>query len=630
MSRNSLKIRHLFDAQNNKYLDKSQRICYYRPIMNNYIKLLSFLKGHYRLFAQAVLLMFFASLFEGIQLPVLVPFIDRILNNKPIIVPSNLPAPVEKIIVYLNDLSPETLFYIFPPVVLTLLILKHVTIFCYKFYMNKVSQQVMLSIRNRIYAKVQHLSIEYFSNKRTGELVSRITHDVNLVENALSYGLIDLLIQPMMIIIYLAIAFTIYPKGTLVFLLVFPVIGYPMNKLGRRLRKYAKGIQEKVADINSMLIETISGIQLVKAYNAEDYEIKRFERENYLYYKLRMSSIKRLLAIAPVTEIFATICGVLILVWFGRLVMQNQLSSGVFILFFGSIMSIISPAKKLGNVHAIIQQAMAANDRIYHVLDAPIKVEEKAGAQEIGELRDGIRFENVSFRYGSEGEDVLSGIDLTINKGEVVAIVGPTGTGKTTLINLIPRFYDPTDGRILIDGADLREATFQSLRRQIGIVTQDSILFNDSVNANIAYSMKNVPQEDIVRAARQAFAHGFVEKMPEGYNTVVGDRGFRLSGGEKQRLAIARAILKNAPILILDEATSQLDSESEKYVQEALDELMKGRTVVAIAHRLSTIQKADKILVLDKGRVVGLGRHAELLETCPLYQRLHGMQFGAA
>lgn len=598
--------------------------------MRNYLKLLSFLKGHYRAFGAAVSLMVCASLFEGVQLPVMVPFIDRILNNKPIIVPNDLPDPIERLIERLNELSPDSLFYIFPIAVLVLLILKHITIFFYKFYMNKVSQQVMLSIRNRLYSKIQHLSIQYFSNKRTGELLSRITHDVNLVENALSYGLIDLMIQPMMILIYLSLAFIIYPTGTLVFLLIFPIIGYPMSRLGKRLRKYSKGIQEKVADINSMLVETISGVQLVKAYNAEEFEIKRFEQQNYQFFKLRMSSIKRLLVIAPITEIFATICGVIILVWFGRLVIQDELSSGVFILFFGSIMSIISPVKKLGNVNAIIQQAMAANERIYQVIDAPIDVEEHSSPKAISELKDAICFENVEFRYTSTTDPVLSDINLTIKKGEVVAVVGPTGTGKTTLVNLIPRFYDASKGAILIDGVDVREASFESLRSQIGIVTQDSILFNDTVNANIAYSRKGVPQEDIVSAAKQAFAHGFVEKMPDGYDTVVGDRGFRLSGGEKQRLSIARAILKNAPILILDEATSALDSESEQYVQDALDELMKGRTVVAIAHRLSTIQKADKIVVLDKGRIVGLGRHEELLESCPMYQRLHGMQFGSA
>ncbi|MBZ0166035.1 MAG: hypothetical protein K8I00_04450, partial [Candidatus Omnitrophica bacterium] len=323
--------------------------------MSNYIKLLSFLKGHYRLFTSAVLLMICASIFEGVQLPMLVPFMDRILNDKPIIVPNSLPVPVEKLIEDLNNLSPETLFYIFPVAVLVLLILKHAFVFFYKFSMNKVSQQVMRSIRNQLYAKIQNLSIEYFSNKRTGELISRITHDVNLVENALSYGLIDLLIQPMMILIYLGMAFMIYPKGAIMFIFVFPVIAYPMNKLGRRLRKYSKGIQEKVADINSLLIETIGGVQLVKAYNAEQYEIERYERQNHQYFKLRMSAIKRLLAISPLTEIFATICGVLILVWFGRLVIQNELSSGIFILFFGSIMSMISPIKKLGNVNAIIQ-----------------------------------------------------------------------------------------------------------------------------------------------------------------------------------------------------------------------------------------------------------------------------------
>lgn len=597
--------------------------------MRNYIRLLSFLRGNYRLFSIAIVLMICSSLFEGIQLPFLVPLMDRVFNDKPIVVPNELPGFLNDLVEKLNSTPQETLFWIFPIAVIILLVVKHVFGFFSKYYMNDVSQRVMRDIRAKLYSKIQHLSLDYFSNKRTGELISRITNDVNLVDNALSYALTDFFCQSFLIVIYTVTAFMIFPKGALFLLVIFPMIAIPMGGLGRRLRKFSKGIQEKIADISSLLLETISGILLVKAFNSEEYEIKRFNEKNQQYYKLRMSSIKRLLAVSPLTELFGAVCGVTIILWVGKLVMDGRLSSGMFILFFGSIMSIISPVKKLGNVNAIVQQALVANERIYQVLDAPVSVKETEQPKMLPELSGSITFSNVEFRYDEESNTVLKDINLEIKRGELIALVGPTGTGKTTLVSLIPRFYDASKGNILFDGVNLKEVSFKSLRDQIGIVTQESILFNDTVKANIAYGNQQADQSSIENAARKAFAHQFIEKMPHGYDTVIGDRGFRLSGGEKQRLSIARAILKNAPILILDEATSQLDSESEKYVQEALDELMKGRTVVAIAHRLSTIQRASKIIVLEHGKIVGSGKHEELLADCPLYLRLYAMQFQA-
>lgn len=595
--------------------------------MANYFRLLRFLKGHRKLFSAAVLTMFVASFFEGFQLSLLVPMTDRIFNNKKIVVPSRLPGFVDSMIDRLNAVEPATLFWVFPLVVIGVLLLKHLFVFGYQYLMSDVSQRIMRDIRYRLYEKIQSLSLDYFSKKRTGELISRITHDVNVVENAISYGLTDLFRQTFLIVMFVVIAFSIYPQAALMIFVVFPLIGIPMSRIGRRLRGISKGVQEKMADINTLLLETISGIQVVKAFGAERYETERFRGKNHDYYKLRMKSVKRIIAIAPMTEIFGAVCGVGVILWMGRIVMAGELSFGVFILFFGSIMSVISPVKKLGNVNALTQQALAASERVYEILDTRPTVVEKAGAVELGEMRESIRLEDVDFRYGGESGLVLSGITLEVKKGDIVAIVGPTGTGKTTLANLIPRFYDPVRGAVKMDGIDLRDATFRSLRNQIGIVTQESILFNDTVRANIVYGKRDATQEEIEAAARKAFAHRFISKMPGGYDTLIGDRGFRLSGGEKQRVAIARAILKNPPILILDEATSQLDSESEKFVQEALDQLMQGRTVVAIAHRLSTVKKADKIVVLEHGSIVGMGPHERLLETCPLYKRLYDMQF---
>ena len=508
-----------------------------------------------------------------------------------------------------------------------MLLLKGFFGFWYGYLMNDVSQRVMRDIRFRLYERIQTLSLDYFSKKRVGELIARITNDVQVIENAVSYGVTDLIRQTFTILMFIGIAFFIYFKVALMVFLIFPLVALPMQQIGRKLRKLSKNSQEKMADINAHLLETISGVRVVKAFCMENYEIKRFHGQNHDFYKLKMKAIRRTLIITPMTEILGGIFGVAIIWWLGRQVIQGEVSFGVFVLFFGSIMSIISPLKKLTNVHVITQQALAANDRIYEVLDAQPTVIEKPQAQQLPVLKEGIALDHVSFSYDQESGEVLRNITLDINVGEIVAIVGPTGTGKSTVVSLIPRFYDPQRGTVKVDGIDVREITLQSLRNQIGIVAQETILFNDSVRANIAYGRLDATNEEIKAAAFKAFAHAFIEKMPNGYATVVGDRGFRLSGGEKQRIAIARAILKNPPILILDEATSQLDSESEKFVQEALDELMKGRTVICIAHRLSTIKKADKIVVLDHGQIVGQGQHEDLLKVCNLYKRLYETQF---
>jgi len=571
--------------------------------------------------------MFFASFFEVFQLSMLVPLVDRIFNNKKIIIPNKLPSFLANMVDRLNSIDPEPLLLRFLLGFLVVLFLKNALTFAYQLLMGDLSQRIMRYIRYRLYSKIQNLSLNYFSKKRTGELVSRITHDVNLLENAVSYAVTDLFRQSFIIIMWAITAFIIDPKASMVVFFIFPLIGVPISKIGKRLHKISKGTQEKMADINTHLLETISGIHLVKACCNEQYEINRFKQENHSFYKLKLKCIKKTILISPLTEIVGGFCGISLILWFAKRLMSGDLSTGVFILFFGSIMSLISPIKKLGNVNAITQQALAANERIYEVLEAEISVKEKDTSIDIKEMQSFLTLEDIHFRYNQETAEVLSGINLEIKKGELVAVVGPTGTGKTTLINLIPRFYDPNRGVVKMDGIDLKDVTFQSLRKQMGIVTQDTILFNDTVRANISYSHRNAKLEEIEGAARKAFAHQFITNMPNGYDTVVGDRGFRLSGGEKQRIAIARAILSNPPILILDEATSQLDSESEKYVQEALDELMEGRTVVAIAHRLSTIMKANKIIVMDNGKIVGEGKHKELLEMCALYQRLHKMQF---
>ena len=595
--------------------------------MQDYLKLLRFLRGHIKILVLASIYMLFSALFDGIQLSMIVPLTDKILTNKKIILPGKAPEPIVSIINKINDIEPMALLSMMVGAVVAMFVLKGLFAFLHGLVMNDVSQRVMRDIRSKLYEKIQSLSLDYFSRKRSGELIARITNDVQVIENAVSYGITDLIYQTFRIIMFLSIIFFINFKLALIVFALFPLIGWPISQIGRKLKKISKSTQEKIADINSLLMETISGVRVVKAFCMEDYEAGRFRRQNQDYYKLKMKAIKRSLLITPITEMIGVFFGLAIFWWMGRQVILGNVSFGVFALFFGSMMSLISPLKKLSNVNAINQQAIAASDRIYEILDALVTVVEKPAARNLPQIRQNIILRGVDFYYELESGGVLKNINLEIKAGELAAIVGPTGAGKTTLVNLIPRFYDPTRGTVLVDGVDVKDVSVKSLRSQLGIVTQETILFNDTVKANIAYGHQEANQQNIEDAARRAFAHDFVMKMPQGYDTIIGDRGFRLSGGEKQRLAIARAILKNPPILILDEATSQLDSESERFVQDALDALMTGRTVICIAHRLSTIKKASKIVVLEDGKIVGLDTHENLLKTCPLYRRLYETQF---
>jgi subfamily B ATP-binding cassette protein MsbA len=405
---------------------------------------------------------------------------------------------------------------------------------------------------------------------------------------------------------------------------LLPLISLPILKVGKVLKKISLRTQERMADINSVLHETILGVRVIKAFNMEQYEIDKFKKANYDYYKLSMKSIKRMLFLGPFTEILGAIAGVIVFWWGGRDVIAGKISFGVLGLFLGSLFSLIRPFKKISQVNALMQQAMAASNRIHEVLDTQSTIKEKEKGLVLEDFKDGISFAGVCFSYSRQ--EVLKDINLEVKRGEILAIVGPSGAGKSTLVDLIPRFYDPNQGRITIDGQDLREFTLKSLREHIAIVTQEVVLFNDTIRANIAYGKPQASREEIEIAAIQAHAHNFIEAAPCGYDTVIGDRGMKLSGGERQRIAIARALLKNPPILILDEATSQLDTESERIVQEAINRLIQGRTVFVIAHRLSTIRHAHRIIVLESGRIVEQGSHENLLKNNSLYNKLYQNQ----
>jgi len=571
--------------------------------------------------------MFFTAIFDGAQLSMIVPLADKVLTNKKIVVANELPQFVMNFIDKVNAIEPINLLTIMAWSVLALFLFKGLFSFLQGYLMSDIGQRVIRDVRLILYRKLQDLSLDFYSQKRTGELISRITNDVKTIENAVSYGVTDLFYQSFQIMLFTFLIFAIHWKMALIALVLFPLVAIPTVKFGRRLRQLTKRQQERMADINSLLAETISGVRIVKAFNMENYEIDKFSGHNKENYKLEMKTIKRNLMLNPITEFIGAFCGITVFFLAGKEVIAGRLSFGVFGLFLGSLLSLIRPFKKLSQVNALTQRALAANARINDILDTVSTLQEKPGASELPNLKSGIKFEDIRFRYEEDTADVLKDINLEVKNGQMLAIVGPTGAGKSSLINLITRFYDPQKGKITIDGIDIKDVTIKSLRQQIGMVTQETILFNDTVAANIAYGRPEAAKEKIDSAAKKAFAHDFVSKMPKGYDTIIGDRGFKLSGGEKQRLAIARAILKNPPILILDEATSQLDSESERLVQEAINKLIENRTVFCIAHRLSTIRRADKIVVLDKGRIVDVGTHDELLSRAGLYKKLHDTQF---
>ena len=495
-----------------------------------------------------------------------------------------------------------------------------------------VAKKTIRDVRNKIYAKLLTLSMDFYHRNKTGVLMSRIVNDTGVIQEAVAEGLTEMIYQPLQFIAYLVMVlairsyFSISWRFVFILAVLLPMIIYPIVKIGSRLRKITAQTQAKTASITSLLLEAISGIQIVKAFTMEDVEIAKFQKENQRFYKFSMKSVKRMNAVRSVTEL-ASIAAIAIVLWFGgREVIHGGLSPGAFIAFFAALFSLIKPIKKLSRVHVLNQQALAAGDRIFEILDQKPNIVERKGAITLKLFKDKIVFEDVHFTYNGINP-VLKDISLEAKKGQIIAMVGPSGAGKSTLVNLILRFYDPVSGRILIDGEDIKDVTIQSLRQQIGLVSQETVLFNDTVLENIKYGRQNAPEAEITEAAKAANAHDFIVGLPDGYNTIIGDRGHNISGGERQRLSIARALLKNPPILILDEATSQLDTESESLVQAALDKLMKNRTVFVIAHRLSTVRQADKIMVLEYGKIEGIGTHEQLLESDGLYKKLYEMQF---
>jgi subfamily B ATP-binding cassette protein MsbA len=596
-------------------------------IMQEYLKLLKFVKPYTSLLILASVCMGFSTIFDGISLGMIVPLSDRVLTNKEIVLPIKSPPFLSSLIEKLNSLPPLVVLKGMAVSIILLFLLKGVLFFLQNYLMSMVGQGCVREVRNQLYKKFQDLSLDFYSRKRTGELISRITNDVGFIMHAISYALTDFIYQSMRLILFTFLVFYIYWKLALISFIIFPLILIPVLKIGKRIKKFSFEVQKKMADLNSLLAETIQGAYIVKAFCREDYEYQRFRNINYQYYRYIMKGIKRTILLSPFTEFVGALGAIVILLIAGGEVIGGRLSFGVFGLFLGSLMSMIKPIKKLSGVYSITQQALSASRRIYEILEEQPSIKERPDAVEIKDFKERIIFDNVFFKYEEKEDYVLKGINLEVAKYDRVALVGHSGVGKTTLVGLLPRLYDPQKGTIFIDGIDIKHVKIKSLRNLISIVSQEMILFNDTVKNNIAYGKQHSTSEEIEEAARKANAYDFIIKLPQKFDTIVGDRGFRLSGGQKQRLAIARAILKDAPILILDEATSQLDSESERLITETLENLMKGKTVFIIAHRLSTVQNASRIIVLDRGKIAEVGKHSELIKEGRIYKRLYELQF---
>ncbi len=511
--------------------------------------------------------------------------------------------------------------------VLILAVAKALFFWLQGYLMAYVEQKFIKELRDSLFIHFQRLPLSFFHGARTGELLSRVTNDVMVLRESLDQGFNRIIREPLLILIFVGFMVILSWKLTVVTIVVLPVSFYIIYLIGRFLRRVSARAQERMADVNSVLEENVSNMRVVKAFGAEAFETSKFVAVTEKYFRSLLKISRLRVLSSPVNEFLGTVAGVIILWYGGRQVLGDTLlSPDDFMLYILAMFSIIAPAKSLSSLHVKVQEGLAAADRIFEVLDTRSSVTSKPNALKLDEFRNEIRYDCVSFAYDN-GVEVLHDISFRVNHGDIVAVVGPSGAGKSTLLDLLPRFYDPTGGSVSIDGVDLREIEVGSLRSLFGIVTQETMLFNDSVLANIAYGLKNSTREDVARAAKIANAHEFISSLQRGYDTSIGNRGVMLSGGQRQRLAIARAILRSPQILIFDEATSALDTESEQLVQEAIDRLMAGRTVLVIAHRLSTILHANKILVLDSGRLVQTGTHAELVDVPGLYQRLYNLQF---
>jgi subfamily B ATP-binding cassette protein MsbA len=571
--------------------------------MNLYIRILNYVKPYKNILAAALICTVLAA-GGNLYLPwIIKDMVDKVLSDKDSMMLNLIAASI--VVIFIA----RGIFY-----------------YGQNYLMSYVGQHVVIDIRAEVFRKLQRLSLAFYDKNKTGTIMSYVTNDVNALQGAMVENTIELVTEGFILIGSICAMVYLDWKLTVVTFCTFPVVLWFMDFFGKRIRSSGGQIQEATADITSVLQESVSSARVVKSFVREDYEIAKFEKENLANFAANMRNAKYMATLTPVIELVAAL-GVTVILWYGgHNVIDGVTTPGSLIAFLVYAVNISNPIKRVTRTIGNIQKALAAAERVFNVLDLPEEVKDMPGAKVLPPVQGTITFDHVSFAYNPQ-DVVLKDISFVVKPGQSVGLVGPSGAGKSTIASLVPRFYDTTSGTIDVDGIDIKTVTLTSLREQVGIVPQETLLFNGSVYDNIKYGRLNATQEEIIDAAKAANAHEFITNLPQGYETMLGDRGVNISGGQRQRIAIARAILKDPRILILDEATSALDTESERLVQEALDRLMVGRTAIVIAHRLSTVKNADRILVLDEGKLVEDGNHEQLMAMDGLYAHLYKIQY---
>jgi len=602
--------------------------------MRQVTRLLRYVAPYWWQLLSSVVLMATVGLLDAFRVLLIGPIFDRVLNpgaqSREI---QLFRIPGSDKTVFLQQFVPSHFQNPWTVVAFALIaatILKGICDYAGTYLVNYAGYGMITDLRNSLYNSVLRRSAAFFQRHTTGTLVSTIVNDVERVQFAMSSVLAEFLQQFFTLVFVAGVVVLLGGKLAWVLVMFIPVIIYSAGKIGRQVRHTTRRGQDKLADIQNILHETITGNRIVKAFSMENWEITRFRQAAQRLFRANLRSVAAAAISSPLMDIFGSVAIAMLLLLGRDQINHHVFTAGTFLAFIVAVFKLYDPVRKFALFYNNFQQAMGASSEIFKFMDTEDEVREKPGAKPLPNFSRNIQFENVAFSYESDGDEareILRDINLEVKAGEVLAVVGSSGAGKSTLVHLIPRFFDVTAGQLLIDGRDVRDTTLASLRAQIGVVTQETVLFNDTLRNNIAYGQPSVSQAQVESAARAALAHDFITELPSGYDTMIGERGVRLSGGERQRIAIARALLKNAPILILDEATSALDSESESLVQSALQNLMTGRTVVVIAHRLSTVRRADRIVVLENGTIADIGAHEDLMKKLGTYRRLYDLQF---
>lgn len=595
-------------------------------------KLLSYSRPYTPHLSVSVILMAYVGLAQGMLALLIKPIFDRVLQpeiaSEPVLL---LILPSLDRSIYLDDLVPGFLGTSWQMVAFSILVVffsKGLCDYAGNYLVNFVGFSAITDLRQRVFDKVLRQSARFFEQNNTSSMMSAIMLDLEKIQVATSHILADLLRQGFTALALLFVILQYDWRLSLVSLTVLPFVLIPTVRIGRRIRRSTRRAQDDAAGVNQVLQETLSGYQVVKSFTMEDTESERFRTAAQALRKSNLRYVAQQALASPIIEIFGAVTIVALLGYARSRIQEQSMSAGEFTSFVIALLMLYEPVKRLTGIHNIFQQALGASQKVFEYLAAPEDIQDAPDARDLPEFKESIQFDGVRFAYVSApNQEVLAGLDFEVRAGEVLALVGPSGAGKTTLVNLVPRFHDPSAGRVLVDGRDIREFTLKSLRGQIAMVAQDTVLFDDTVLHNIRYGRPGATRDEVISAARSAFADEFIRAFPKGYDTLVGERGAKLSGGQRQRLSIARALLKDPPILILDEATSHLDTQSEMLVQEALGNLMQNRTVIVIAHRLATVRRANRILVIEAGRIREQGSHDELLARGGLYRKLYDMQF---